>query len=203
MSAFLLASTLAITTPPEPISPDERAESVDTTDPTTEEETPPPEPAVVGCAKDTDCKGDRICDAATRQCQDPTPAPAPVVQARDPSPPTWYRSAPPRMHHPYVAGGVTMIVLGVAGVSIGGAWLGVYKGKLDQAADDVNSMLAWENNSKTERYADVSARGPKVYAGTGILISSGAVLFVTGIILAAIKEPVRVAVEPGGLTLRF
>jgi hypothetical protein len=95
-----------------------------------------------------------------------------------------------------------MIVLGTAGVIAGGAMLGIYKKKLDAAAKDADTMM-WDPTATTDEFADLSERGPKVNAGAGILISSGAVLFVTGIILAAIKQPVRVAVSPGGLTLRF
>ena len=41
-------------------------------------------PAVAGCEKDTDCKGDRICEAGA--CVDPAAAPAPAVEEGDAAP---------------------------------------------------------------------------------------------------------------------
>ncbi len=35
---------------------------------------PPPSPAVAGCTKDTDCKGDRICESG--RCVEPPPPPS-------------------------------------------------------------------------------------------------------------------------------
>jgi hypothetical protein len=40
---------------------------------------PPPQQAAVGCAKDTDCKGDRVCESG--RCVNPSPAAAPAASA--------------------------------------------------------------------------------------------------------------------------
>jgi hypothetical protein len=219
LSLIIALSPESPPTPAEPpdmtVEPDITAEPDPTEEPETDETTvtdmsPEDAPASevadpedTGCTMDTDCKGARVCDAVISRCIDPIPpAPQAVVQARDDSPPPWHRTGPVATHHPYVAGGVLLIVLGTVGVVAGGAWLGVYRKKVDAAARDTTTTFGMDS---VDEFAALSARAPKVSAGTGILISTGGVLFVTGIILTAVKRPVRVSVGPSGtgLALRF
>jgi len=51
--------------------------------------------AQVGCTKDTDCKGERVCEAG--RCVNPAPSGAPVVAEPAPSPPPLPQPPPPRV----------------------------------------------------------------------------------------------------------
>lgn len=62
-------------------------------------------PAWAGCTKDTDCKGDRVCDPQG-QCVDPEPCP-PCDCEEEPAPVATAPATPPR---PAVPNGTTLII---------------------------------------------------------------------------------------------
>jgi len=64
-------------------------------------------PALAGCTKDTDCKGDRVCNPEG-QCVDPQPCPPCDCDCEDePTPVTQTPAAPER---PAVTDGTTLII---------------------------------------------------------------------------------------------
>ena len=169
-----------------------------------------------GCDKDTDCKGDRICDSVDRVCADPPtptpeqvelaeifeepleseaqPIPAPAVpQAREKEYVPRYRTETAR---PYLGGGIACVVIGTLGVGAGTGIILNYQNNL-QELDPGSDLEA------LREYADLVGKAPKVHAGSAILISSGITLFITGVVLTAITKQEQIRVGQNGILFQF
>ena len=175
------------------------------------------EPETAGCSKDTDCKGERVCDAESRMCLDPEHQsvedsetvevpPTPVVVEHE-RPRFQYRTVT-HSEHPYVGPGVALIFLGAAASAGGGLLTYAAQQRVEDASASLADLVVSDYFAYSEalkEFRDVSEASKKAAIGTGVLVSSGVVLLVTGIVLIAITEKyeTRVRVANNGVLIRF